>query len=84
MIAAIGSAKTVEEERQLIQEADRYLIEKHLYLWGPIMPQVAVTQPWIVGYSRRVFGDAPGYGRRLRRADDRRHRSWRLPTSGLE
>ena len=51
MIAAIGSAKTVEEERQLIREADRYLIENHLYRWGPIMPQVAVTQPWIVGYN---------------------------------
>ena len=34
MIAAIGSAKTVEEERQLIREADRYLIENHLYLMG--------------------------------------------------
>ena len=62
MIAAIGSAKTVEEERQLIQEADRYLIEKHLYLWGPIMPQVAVTQPWIVGYNgENRLGDVDNY-----------------------
>ena len=62
MIAAIGSAKTVEEERQLIQEADRYLIENHLYLWGPIMPQVAVTQPWIVGYNgENRLGDVDSY-----------------------
>jgi hypothetical protein len=62
MIAAIGSAKSVEEERQLIQEADRYLIENHLYLWGPIMPQVAVTQPWIVGYNgENRLGDVDSY-----------------------
>ena len=62
MLAAIGSAKTVEEERQLIQEADRYLIENHLYLWGPIMPQVAVTQPWIVGYNGETnLGDVDGW-----------------------
>ena len=62
MIAAIGSAKTVEEERQLIREADRYLIENHLYLWGPIMPQVAVTQPWIVGYNgENRLGDVDNY-----------------------
>ena len=54
MIAAIGSAKTVEEERQLIQEADRYLIEKHLYLWGPIMPQVGYN-----GENR--LGDVDNY-----------------------
>ena len=62
MIAAIGSAKTVEEERQLIKEADRYLIENHLYLWGPLMPQVAVTQPWIVGYNgENRLGDVDNY-----------------------
>ena len=62
IIAAIGSAKTVEEERQLIREADRYLIENHLYLWGPLMPQVAVTQPWIVGYNGESnLGDIDTY-----------------------
>ncbi len=62
MIAAVGAAATVEEERTLIQEADRYLIENHLYLWGPIMPQVAVTQPWIVGYNgENRLGDVDSY-----------------------
>jgi peptide/nickel transport system substrate-binding protein len=62
MIAAVGAATTVEEERQLILEADRYLIENHLYLWGPIMPQVAVTQPWIVGYNgENNLGDVDSY-----------------------
>jgi peptide/nickel transport system substrate-binding protein len=62
MIAAVGAATTVEEERQLIVEADRYLVENHLYLWGPIMPQVAVTQPWIVGYNgENNLGDVDSY-----------------------
>ncbi len=62
MIAAVGAATTVEQERQLIREADRYLIENHLYLWGPIMPQVAVTQPWIVGYNgENRLGDVDSY-----------------------
>ena len=62
MIAAVGAATTVEEERQLILEADRYLVENHLYLWGPIMPQVAVTQPWIVGYNgENNLGDVDSY-----------------------
>ena len=58
----MGAATTVEQERQLIREADRYLIENHLYLWGPIMPQVAVTQPWIVGYNgENRLGDVDSY-----------------------
>ena len=62
MIAAVGAATTVEEERQLILEADQYLVENHLYLWGPIMPQVAVTQPWIVGYNgENNLGDVDSY-----------------------
>ena len=62
LIAAVSAATTVEEERQLILEADRYLIENHLYLWGPIMPQVAVTQPWIVGYNgENNLGDVDSY-----------------------
>ena len=62
IIAAIASATTIKEQRLLIREADLQLIEKHLFLWGPIASQSVVTQPWILGYNGETrLGDVDSY-----------------------
>ena len=62
IIAAMDSANTIEEQRLLIRDADFYLIENHLFLWGPIASQSVVTQPWILGYNGETrLGDIDSY-----------------------
>ena len=62
IIAAMDSAKTIEEQRLLIRDADFYLIENHLFLWGPIASQSAVAQPWILGYNGETrIGDVDSF-----------------------
>ena len=62
IIAAMDSANTIEEQRLLIRDADFYLIENHLFLWGPIASQSVVTQPWILGYNGETrLGDVDSY-----------------------
>ena len=57
MIEAGESATSIAEEQRLSRETDMYMIEKHLYLWGPKAGKYMAIQPWVEGYSGEVhFG----------------------------
>ena len=54
LFAAASAATTIEEQKRLIKEADRYYAEQHWALWVPIPPVFGVTQPWLIGYNGEV------------------------------
>ena len=57
MIEAGESATSIAEEQRLANEADMYMIEKHVYLWGPKAGKYMAIQPWVEGYNGEVhFG----------------------------
>ena len=57
MIEAGESAASLAEEQRLAREADMYMIEKHVYLWGPKAGKYMAVQPWVEGYNGEVhFG----------------------------
>ena len=57
MIEAGESATSIAEEQRLASEADMYMIEKHVYLWGPKAGKYMAIQPWVEGYNGEVhFG----------------------------
>ncbi|MDE0026335.1 MAG: ABC transporter substrate-binding protein [Spirochaetaceae bacterium] len=57
MIEAGESATSLAEEQRLAREADMYMIEKHVYLWGPKAGKYMAVQPWVEGYNGEVhFG----------------------------
>jgi peptide/nickel transport system substrate-binding protein len=57
MIEAAESATSIAERQRLSREADMYMIEKHLYVWGPKAGKYMAIQPWVTGYNGEVhFG----------------------------
>ena len=57
MIEAGESATSIAEEQRLASETDMYMIEKHVYLWGPKAGKYMAIQPWVEGYNGEVhFG----------------------------
>ena len=56
MYEAAVAATTIEEQRRLRIEADRYIIEKHWWIGGVRVPSFNVSQPWIIGYNGEIDG----------------------------
>ena len=56
MYEAAVAATTIEEQRRLSREADRYSIEKHWWIGGVRVPSFNVSQPWIIGYNGEISG----------------------------
>ena len=48
---AAAAAETVDEQMRLMNEADNYLIEHHVLIWGPKVPSFAAVQPWVKGHN---------------------------------
>ena len=40
-----------ERYRELFREIDLYAINQHWVIWGPAVPRIRVTQPWVKGYN---------------------------------
>ena len=51
MVEAALAATTIEEQKRLIAEADKYAMEKHWLIWGPKGPTFSLVQPWVIGYN---------------------------------
>ena len=62
MVDAALAAKTLEEQKRLIAEADMYAVEKHFRIWGPRGPQFYFAQPWLIGYNGEMDSGAFGGG----------------------
>ena len=43
--------RDIEKYRELFREIDLYAIDQHWIIWGPTVPRIRVTQPWVKGYS---------------------------------
>ena len=48
---AAATAETLDEEMRLSKEADNYLIERHVLIWGPKVPTFVAVQPWVKGHN---------------------------------
>ena len=48
---AARDATTEEEQVRLAVLADTYMIENHVYVWGPTDPKFNAVQPWLKGYN---------------------------------
>ena len=46
-----SAASTIEELNGLVKELQMYGIEQFWTIFGPVAPQFAVVQPWIIGYN---------------------------------
>ena len=44
-------AATAEEHQRLAREADYWLVENHIFMWGGLRPFFNVTQPWLQGFD---------------------------------
>ena len=44
-------ASSVEELNSLVKELQLYGVEQFWTIFGPVAPQFAVTQPWVIGYN---------------------------------
>ncbi len=51
MHMAAAAATTLEEQNRILKELDQYGIEKFWTIWGPMAPQYAAVQPWVIGYN---------------------------------
>ena len=51
LIEQLQVAATEEEYQRLGREADFWLVENHIFLWGGLNPWFNVTQPWVQGYD---------------------------------
>ncbi len=57
-VDAALTAKTLEEQKRLIAEADMYSTEKHQIIFGPRSPQFYFAQPWLIGYNGEMDSGA--------------------------
>ena len=48
---AVLNAAAIEENVRAAKAADMYLIENHIFLWGPLAPKYIAVQPWVAGFS---------------------------------
>ena len=51
LIEQLQVAATEEEYQRLGREADFWLVENHIFLWGGLNPWFNVTQPWVQGFA---------------------------------
>ena len=51
LIEQLEVAPTEEEYQRLGREADFWLVENHMFLWGGLNPWFNVTQPWVQGFA---------------------------------
>ena len=51
MVDAVLDATTIEEQKRLIAEADKYAMSRHWLIWGPRSPTFRLVQPWVKGYN---------------------------------
>ena len=51
MVADVQAATTMEERRRLTRLVDKYIIEKHWFIWGARVPLMNVLQPWVIGFN---------------------------------
>ena len=51
MVDAALYATTIEEQKRLIAEADKYAMSRHWLIFGPKSPVWYLVQPWIIGYN---------------------------------
>ena len=54
IVDAADAATTVEEQKRLVREGDMYAIERHWYIWGPMVPSFILHQPWVKGYNGEI------------------------------
>ena len=51
LIEQLKVAATAEEHQRLAREADYWLVENHIFMWGGLNPWFNVTQPWLQGFD---------------------------------
>ena len=51
LIEQLKVAATAEEHQRLAREADYWLVENHIFMWGGLTPYFNVTQPWLQGFD---------------------------------
>ena len=51
MYLAVRDATSVEEQQRLSREASLYIAEQHWNIWGAMVPQFSIVQPWVVGFN---------------------------------
>ncbi|MDE0023716.1 MAG: hypothetical protein OXP69_04805, partial [Spirochaetaceae bacterium] len=51
LIEQLRVAATAEEYQRLGKEADYWLVENHIFMWGGLNPWFNVTQPWLQGFD---------------------------------
>ena len=51
MVADVQAATTMEERRRLTRLVDKYIIEKHWFIWGARVPLMNVLQPRVIGFN---------------------------------
>ena len=60
MVEAVLAADTIQEQQRLSREASLYVAEQHYNIWGAMVPQFSITQPWVVGYNGETSLGGPG------------------------
>ena len=48
---AVVAAQTIEEQQRAVKEANMYIVENHLLLWGTKVPEFNASWPWVKGYN---------------------------------
>ena len=48
---AARDAATEEEQIRMANQADMWLTENHIHVWGPTAPKFNAVQPWLKGYN---------------------------------
>ena len=51
MYLAVRDATAMEEQKRLSREASLYIAEQHWNIWGAMVPQFSIVQPWVVGFN---------------------------------
>ena len=55
MHAAAAAATTVEERNRLVPDLVMYALEQYWTIYGPLLPQFSVNQPWLIGYNGEMI-----------------------------
>ena len=55
MHAAAAAATTVEERDSLMPDLVMYALEQYWTIYGPLLPQFSVNQPWLIGYNGEMI-----------------------------
>ena len=55
MHAAAAAATTIEERDSLVPDLVMYALEQYWTIYGPLLPQFSVNQPWLIGYNGEMI-----------------------------